>query len=161
MVCSRWASVLCNIYVAEVWSAQPFLFFSSHLHFISLFSRLWWVKESRILTTSDAHKCPKHLVYQSGTWPLMDGEKNNEESISNTAHIFLFKYRRSWFNTWLWNLYITAYLLSSALLIHRFALKWICCSEQKLNWSFVRIWSASLIDLTLTCTCIQINTPSR
>lgn len=111
LVCSVQVSVLGNVHVAEVGSAWLFLF-SSHLDFTSLLSGLCWLKESRILTTSDAHKCPKDLVYQSGMWPLLYGGKSNdEEGTSDFVHIFLITIKSisSWLNAWLGNLFSAAY----------------------------------------------------
>lgn len=44
--------------------------FSNHLDLVSLVSVFGLQKESRIFTTSAAHKCPKAFVYHSGMWPL-------------------------------------------------------------------------------------------
>lgn len=111
LVCSAQVSGLGHVYAAEVGSSW-LLLFSSHLDFNSLFSGLCWLKESRILTTSDAHKCPKDLVYQSGMWPLLYGGKSNrEECTRDFVHIFLvtIEFISSWLNAWLGNLLSTAY----------------------------------------------------
>ena len=41
----------------------------------------WWLKESRIFTTSAAHKCPKDFVYHSGMWPLRQTERKRKQII--------------------------------------------------------------------------------
>ena len=41
----------------------------------------WWLKESRIFTTSAAHKCPKAFVYHSGMWPLRQKERKCKQII--------------------------------------------------------------------------------
>lgn len=109
LVCSVQVSALGNVCAAEVGSAWLFLF-SSHLDFTSLLSGLCWLKESRILTTSDAHKCPKDLVYQSGMCPLLGGGKR-KDGTSDFVHISLvtIKSVSSWLNAWLGNFLSTAH----------------------------------------------------